>query len=118
MNKYNENCIYFSAYAKLPSDMPSATVYKAVDVAVIIDTKKGTIEEASFTLLTAESAEFLKQIIVGYNFNENSVEPLIKSIRERYLGHAQKAICVALRLLYEKYIDWKNCPKKMPSTNV
>lgn len=107
MNKYNENCIYFSAHAKLPSDMPSGEVYKAVDVALIIDPDTGTIEDASITLLTNEAVSFLKQIIIGYNLNENSVEPLLEKIKNKYFGNSQKAICVSLKLIYEKYLEWK-----------
>lgn len=105
--KYSDKSVYFSAHAKLPSDMPSGEVYKAVDVGLIINSKTGEIEDAAITLLTTEAISFLKQIIVGYNLNENSIDGLTEKIKNRYMGASQKAICVTLKLIYEKYADWK-----------
>lgn len=83
--------------------MPSGELYKAVDIGLIIDPESGLIEDVSITLLTEESKAFLKQLIVGYNINENAIEPLADKIRQRYFGASQKAVCVALKLIYEKY---------------
>ena len=107
MKQYSENSIYLSAYAKLPTDMPSGEMYKAVDIGLIINHDSGEIEDASITLLTDEARTFLKQIIVGHNLNQRSVEPLIEKIKTRYFGASQKAICVALKLIHEKYLVWK-----------
>lgn len=96
-----------SAHAKLPTDMPSGEMYKAVDIGFIINTSLGEIEDVSITLLTDEARHFLKQIIVGFNLNEGSIEPLLEAVKERYLGLSQKAICVAIKLIYEKYNLWK-----------
>ena len=107
MKKYSSKSIYLSAHAKLPSDMPSGEVYKAVDIGLIINPKAGEIEDASITLLTSEAVAFLKQIIVGYNLNESEIEPLLERIKSRYFGSSQKAICTTLKLIYEKYLDFK-----------
>lgn len=107
MKQYSNNSIYLSAHAKLPTDMPSGELYKAVDIGLVIDPDSGLIEDVSITLLTDESKAFLKQLIVGYNIDENAIEPLTEKIRQRYFGASQKAICVALRLIYEKYSGMK-----------
>lgn len=107
MNKYSASSIYLSAHAKLPTDMPSGEMYKAVDIGLIINYDSGLIEDASVTLLTDEARFFLKQIIVGHNINENNIESLLEMIKKRYLGASQKAICVALKQIYEKYLIWK-----------
>lgn len=107
MKQYSENTLYISAHAKLPSDMPSGEVYKAVDIGLVINPKTGEIEDMSVTLLTNEAVSFLKQIILGYNLNEDTIEPLIEKMRRRYYGGSQKAIGVALRLIYEKYLEWR-----------
>ncbi len=112
MKQYSEHSIYLSAHSKLPSDMPSAEIYKAIDIGLVINLESGVIEDASITLLTDEARNFLKQIIIGYNIDKQSVEPLIETIRKRYLGASQKAICVTLRLIYEKYINWSQENKK------
>lgn len=105
--QYSENSIYISAFAKLPSDMPSAEMYKAVDIGLVINPESGEIEDASITLLTDEARSFLKQIIVGYNIDKDSIDPLISHIKKKYYGTSQKAICVALKLVFEKYLEYK-----------
>ncbi|MBR0600632.1 DUF3870 domain-containing protein [Sinanaerobacter chloroacetimidivorans] len=112
MKQYSENSIYLSAYAKLPSEMPSAEMYKALDIGLVINWETGEIEDASITLLTDEARSFLKQIIVGYNIDKNAIEPLLERIKKRYLGASQKAVCVILKLIYEKYINWRQEHKK------
>lgn len=107
MKQYSESSIYLSAYAKLPTDMPSGEMYKAVDIGLVINPEIGNIEDVSITLLTDEPKLFLKQIIIGYNLNDKPIEPLIETIKSRYLGASQKAICVALKLVHEKYLAFK-----------
>ncbi|MDF2655241.1 MAG: hypothetical protein K0R19_1715 [Bacillota bacterium] len=107
MKQYSENSIYLSAYSKLPSEMPSAEIYKAIDIGLVINVDTGEIEDASVTLLTDEARNFLKQILVGYYLDKNSIEPLIGKIKKRYHGASQKAICVTLKLIYEKYLQWQ-----------
>lgn len=107
MEKYSDNSVYLSAFAKLPSDMPSAEMYKAVDIGLVINPLSGEIEDASITLLTDEARSFIKQIILGYNVDKDSIDPLISKIKSRYFGTSQKAICVALKLVYEKYLEYK-----------
>ncbi len=103
MVKYSESTIYVSAYAKLPTEMPSAELYKSLDMGLVIDKDTGEILDASITLVTEETKAFLKSIIVGYVIDDNGVDPLITRIKSRYFGASQKAICVTLRLLLEKY---------------
>jgi len=106
MKQYSENSIYLSAYSKLPAEMPSAEIYKAIDIGLIINTDTGEIEDASVTLLTDEARNFLKQILIGYKLNQDTVDPLIETIKKRYHGASQRAICVTLKLLYEKYVKF------------
>lgn len=111
MKQFSDTTIYLSAYAKLPTDMPSGEVYKSLDIGLIIDYDTNKIEGASITLITDETKEFLKQIITGYNL-KNGIEPLVEEIKKRYFGNSQKAICVALKLIYEKYVNW--CKEQRP----
>ncbi len=111
MQKYSDGSIYLSAYAKLPADMPSGEVYKALDIGLVVNYRTGEVEDASVTLLTSEAVNFLKQIIVGYNINDNTIDPLLNKIKSRYFGASQKAVCVALRLIYEKYEDFRKANK-------
>lgn len=100
---YSKKTIYISSFAKLPAGIPSESVYKVLDIGLIINTETGIIENASVTLLTEVSAEFLRDIIVGFNLKENSPDLLIQEISDRYHGSAQKAIIVAIKKVVERY---------------
>ncbi len=101
--KYSKKTSYVSSYAKLPVGTPSENVYKSLDIGLIINTETGIIENASVTLLTDVAAEFLTNIIVGFNINDNNLDVLLDEIKERYHGSAQKAIIVAIKKVVEKY---------------
>lgn len=106
MVQFSDTSIYVSAYSKLPGDMPSGEIYKYLDIGLIIDCRTDVIEGVSITLITDETKDFLKGIITGASLTEG-MEPLIEQIKKRYFGNSQKAICVALRLVYDKYIGLK-----------
>ncbi|WP_422484937.1 DUF3870 domain-containing protein [Gudongella sp. DL1XJH-153] len=101
--KYSKNTIYVSSYAKLPVGTPSENVYKSLDIGLIISTETGIIENASVTLLTDVAAEFLINIVVGFNIYEDNLNVLLDEIGKRYHGSAQKAIMVAIKKAVEKY---------------
>ncbi|QXM06719.1 DUF3870 domain-containing protein [Crassaminicella indica] len=107
MKKYNENAVYFISYAKLPKEIPAANMHRVVGVGLIINKATGIIEDTSCTLITEEARAFIKQTIVGYNVHENGIEPLIEKVKNRFHGLSQRAICVALKGTYEKYMIWK-----------
>lgn len=107
MNTYSEESVYFISYAKLPSDIPAAHMHKVVGLGMIINSETEIIEDVSCTLLTQEAKNFLKTILVGYNLKENGIDKMIDIIKNRYHGMAQKALCVAAKATYLKYIEWK-----------
>ncbi|QZY55513.1 DUF3870 domain-containing protein [Crassaminicella profunda] len=108
MKEYSTNTVYFISYAKLPMEISAANMHKVVGVGLIINEDTGIIEDTSCTLITEEARKFIKQVIVGYNVHENGIEPLIEKIKKRFHGSSQKAICVAIKGTYEKYMIWKN----------
>lgn len=101
--KLAKEIIYVSSFAKLPAGIPSESVYKVLDIGLVINTKTGVIENASVTLLTDVAADFLRDIIIGYNIKDENLDILIEEIQARYNGSAQKAIIVAIRKVVEKY---------------
>ena len=102
---YPEETIYISAIAKLPAGIPSENVYKVIDVGLVIHREQGLIVDASLTLLTRAAEQFLQDLIIGYNLQEQGLEPLIGTIQDRYHGAAQKAVMVALKQIHEKYLQ-------------
>lgn len=107
LKAYSEDTVYFISYAKLPTEIPAANMHKVVGLGLIIHKETGVIEDSSCTLLTEEAKDFLKQILVGYNLHENGIEPLVEKVKRRYHGLAQKAICVALKGTFERYLAWQ-----------
>lgn len=108
MKTYSENTVYFISYAKLPTEISAANMHKVVGVGMIINTDTGVIEDTSCTLITEEARNFLKQVLIGYNLHENGIDPLVERVKYRFHGSAQKAICVAMKGTYEKYMTWRS----------
>ncbi|PAB58304.1 DUF3870 domain-containing protein [Anaeromicrobium sediminis] len=107
MEQYSSNSVYFISYAKLPSDISAAHVHKVVGLGMIINPDTEIIEDVSCTLLTQEARQFLKSIFVGYDLQKNGIDNLLEIIKKRYHGMAQKALCVATKSTYLKYLEWK-----------
>ena len=101
--KFSKGTIYVSSFAKLPTGIPSESLYKTLDVGLIINMDTGIIENASVTLLTDLAADFLRDIIVGFSIKDANMGILTDEIKARYHGSAQKAIIVAIRNVLEKY---------------
>ncbi|MBV1757566.1 MAG: DUF3870 domain-containing protein [Dethiosulfatibacter sp.] len=112
MNYDLKKHVYFISYSKIPSNVAAAVYEGYVGLGFIVNHQTGVIEDISCTLLTKVARDFLRSIIVGYNIDENDVEPLIERIRLLFHGHSQKAICVIVRENYNKYNEWKEVSKK------
>lgn len=106
--KYSDDSVYFSASSKLPMGIPSGEVYECLNVGLVINKKTGIIEDTSITLLSDGAVRFLEYLIIGFNLHEQDIEILLNSIRSRYFGSSQKAICVAINLAYERYKSYRD----------
>lgn len=103
---YPPDTVYFMAYAKLPSNIAAAKLMDVVGVGLIINYKTGIIEDITCTLLTEEAKRFLGSVIIGFNVHEDPLSDLIERINFRFHGLSQKAICVATKAAYERYVVW------------
>ncbi|SMP51801.1 protein of unknown function [Anoxynatronum buryatiense] len=108
MSSYPQETVYFISYAKLPGEIPAATMHRVVGIGLIIHQETGEILDVSCTLLTREAREFLKSVLQGHNVHEEESEAIVELIRSRYHGLAQKAVCVAVKGSIERYFQWKN----------
>lgn len=106
MRDFGENTAYFVSYAKLPEDMSAKTMYNQVGVGFLINMETGIIEDVVITLVSEMCREFLKFLMVGHNIRDNGVDELIRKVELRYHGHAQKAVVVAIKGTYERYLKW------------
>ena len=104
---YGEDTIYFVSYAKLPQDISATYIHKVVGLGFLINTKTGIIEDVMVTLISDLCKEFLAFLMVGHNIKKDGVDELIKKVDERFFGHSQKAIIVAIKGNYGRYLQWE-----------
>lgn len=99
--------VIFSAYAKLPAGITAYEAHKVIGVIVVIDVHTGKVLQAECTLATRVASDFIAQLLVGYNFNDG-LEDLYNTIDKHHQGSSKKAVLTAVRMLYDKYISYKN----------
>lgn len=105
---YSVETVYFISYARLSHGIPAGKLLDTVGVGLIINKENGLIEDTSCTLLTEEAKLFIKDLLTGFNLHENPIDDLLNIISSRFHGHSQKAICVAVKGAYDRYMLWKN----------
>ncbi|TFB24335.1 DUF3870 domain-containing protein [Filobacillus milosensis] len=96
------NTYFIAGHAKLPSGMAAQSVYDSLSVTVEVDKKYGVIIEASCTLATEHSRDYISQLLKGYSLRDGIDAP-VQSIKEHYLGKAGNALASALKDLYKQY---------------
>ena len=99
--------VIFSAYAKLPVGITAYEAHKVIGVIVVIDVHTGIVLQAECTLATKVANDFMAQLLIGYNF-DTGLEPLYNMIDKHHQGSSKKAVLTAVRMLYDKYISYKN----------
>ena len=98
--------VFFTGYAKLPSNITAAKLYEVVAIGVEVDPETGIIIASDCTLATQATRDFVNKLILGYDLN-NGIEALTDSFEKRYYGSARKAIITAICILYEKWLGFK-----------
>ncbi|NLW39452.1 MAG: DUF3870 domain-containing protein [Tissierellia bacterium] len=104
---FGEDTVYFVSYAKLPSDTAATYVHKVVGVGFLINTKTGIIEDVMVTLISDLVKEFLAYLMIGHNIDRDGIDGLIEKIEARFFGYSQKAVIVAIKGVYRRYLKWK-----------
>lgn len=97
--------IFFTGYAKLPSNITAEKLYEVIAVGVEVDPKTGIIVDCDVTLATAVAKSFFRKLATGYNLN-NGIEGLTYTFERRYFGSARKAIITGLKIMYEKWLAY------------
>ncbi len=101
--------ILVTGYAKAPTGTSMYETYKHAGIVLEIDPQTDTIVDAQFTVITALTSRFLRDLLVGYRL-EQGLEPIIQEIRCRYLAPSQEALIKALRVAVQRYQDHKAHP--------
>ncbi|KXS43447.1 MULTISPECIES: DUF3870 domain-containing protein [unclassified Candidatus Frackibacter] len=99
--------IFFTSYAKLPSNTTANNLYDVLACVVEVEKETGVIVDADCTLATELSRDFVKRLLKGYNLL-NDFPEVINEIEERYCGNADKALITAVKKIsaqYQSYIS-------------
>lgn len=92
----NGKSIFIAGHARLPQGMAAQSVYDTLTITAEVDVKYGVILEASCTLATQHSREFIARILRGTSLNDGP-EDAIKQIQTYYRGKATNALIAALK---------------------
>ncbi|MFQ3544335.1 DUF3870 domain-containing protein [Halobacillus rhizosphaerae] len=96
------NTLFVAGHSKLPTGMAANHISESLTLTLEIDKKYGVIVDASCTLATEHSREYIKHLLKGFSLKEDIEEPL-KQLNEGYLGKAGNALAAALRDSYKQY---------------
>lgn len=100
------NTILISGYAKLPANITAESVYNTMVVAVRFDKRNGIILNAEASVVTELARTFISELFVGYNLNDGP-EELLACFEAYYYGNAKKAIETAIRMVFNRYQEFK-----------
>lgn len=104
---YSITTACFIAFAKLPSDTPLYEMHKSISIGFVVNYETGDLEDVITSLIVPETKAFLKDVIMPHNIHREPVSDIVNSIRYRFHGSAQKAICIAFKQCYDKYYTWR-----------
>lgn len=104
---FGEDTVYFVSYAKLPDNTSATHLHKVVGVGFLINTKTGIIEDVMVTLISDLCKEFLAYLMIGHNIEKDGVDGLVEKVEKRFFGYSQKAVIVAIKGVYKRYLQWK-----------
>ena len=92
----NGKTIFIAGHARLPQGMAAKTVFETLTITAEVDVKYGVVLEASCTLATEHSREFIDRILRGTSLKD-SVDDAVNEIQTYYHGKATNALIAALK---------------------
>lgn len=101
-----EETLLITGYARLPSTITAYRLYEVVGIAVEVRPSDGEIIDVDCSLATSVARRFVREIAIGYKLSDG-IEGLVEKIERRYWGSARKAIIMAFRVIYEKFVAYK-----------
>ncbi|RWZ51373.1 DUF3870 domain-containing protein [Halobacillus fulvus] len=96
------NTLFVAGHAKLPTGIAANHISESLTLTLEIDRTYGVIIDASCTLATDHSREFIKSLLKGYSLKDGIEEP-VASLKKGYLGKAGNALEAALKDSYKQY---------------
>lgn len=93
--------VFVTGYAKLPAGITASELSRVVGIALEVE-PRGRIVRADCTLATRLGREFFVGLVEGKNL-VSDFGAIIQSLEDRYLGSAQKSLCVAMKTALERF---------------
>lgn len=101
----DSNVVYFVGNGCVPENTAVGQTYRNIAVGLIVDIRSAKILDANVTLISPIAKDFIRAQLVGHLLTKEEVEVICKSLN-RYQAPAQKAIIVAFRGAYERYLSY------------
>ncbi len=106
-NTYDNSTIYIIGDSKTTTNNPITHQYTAFFLALVIDLNKEVIIDMGASSTLPVTNQFIQSLFIGYSMKQG-VEPMISEIIHRYHGASQKAMIVAWKDAFKKYLQIKN----------
>jgi hypothetical protein len=107
MERYNKNTIYLVGDAKTATHNPITLQYNAYFIVLVIDLEQEVIVDAGASATIAVTNHFVRSLFTDYDMRQG-LEPMIDEIHRRYHGSSQKALIVAWKDAFKKYVQIRN----------
>ena len=105
----NMDTVYFVGHAQLPKNIPAHELYGTIALGLEVDLDTGQIINVSINLATELSRQIIVSCLINSNLN-NGIKPLIAAVERKYQGDAQRAIVMAIRNAYNRYLEFSGRP--------
>ncbi|NEU31406.1 DUF3870 domain-containing protein [bacterium LRH843] len=96
------NTFFIAGHARLPQGMAAKSVFDTLTITAEVDCKYGVIIEASCTLATEHSREYIDRLLRGISI-KHGVDEAIQLIEQRYKGKATNAMIAAIKDLHKQF---------------
>ncbi len=101
---FKKNTIFIIGDSKTAVNNPITVQYSAYFIAIVVDEESRIIVDAGASTTIPLTNDFVRSIFIGYSMDQG-IEPIIEEITHRYHGTSQRAMVVAWKDAYKKYLQ-------------
>ena len=103
---HHPNTVYITGISRPTTGNPIAQRYGVLFLGFLVDAHTGVILDVGVNAICSITSTFLSQLFVGYSLS-TQVDEMLRRVQDRYWGHSQKSILVAVKHAHEKWNRWK-----------
>lgn len=97
-----ENKVLVTGYSKIPGGIAGSDVYSVIGLSLLVDATTGKILEADTNLVISLARRHINDILVGEKITD--LQALEYRFKSEYHGSARKALIVAMKICYDRYL--------------